>query len=80
MLGLLSELIDLMCHRYIRSGEELLQYGPESPYPSRCLVTVEGFGAYAAVRLGYPHPGPGAIRRDCIQRDATGQWFYRWDE
>lgn len=68
------EFFDLMRHRYIRSGDTLSLYLSSGGFIS-CNVTVEGWGKYAAVRVGQ-----GAIRRDQIRKDKNGHWFYRYDE
>lgn len=66
----MKPILDLLLHRYIRTGEALLLDGRETN-----PVTVEGWGKYAAVRVG-----DGVIRRDGIRKDAGGRWLYRFDE
>ena len=70
------ELLDLLLHRYIRTGEALTLYSADCPGGAICQhVKVQGFGKYAAVLLNV-----GAIRRDGIKRDENGMWFYRYVE
>lgn len=67
-------ILDLLMHRYIRTGEPLLIYrGDHQPICQS--VKVEGWGKYAAVLLNV-----GAIRRDQIRKDALGNWFYRYSD
>lgn len=71
-------ILDLLLHRYIRSGDMLTIYHGNSPTPSASYrVRVQGFGKYAAV---FPTGcSSGAIRRDGIRKDANGNWRYRYD-
>lgn len=70
LMASMRQMTESLLHRYIRTGEALMLDG-ELTGP----VTVEGWGKYAAVRVG-----AGAIRRDGIRRDERGRWFYRFDE
>ena len=70
-------LLDLLLHRYIRSGDMLYTYNRGSSEPASYKVRVDGFGKYAAV---FPANGDyGAIRRDGITKNADGNWCYRFD-
>ncbi len=68
-------ILDLLFHRYIRTGETVLTYHGDNPTPTRHVVRLEGAGKYACVRAGAD-----GIRRDLITRDAAGNWFYRFDD
>jgi hypothetical protein len=69
-----KELFDVAMHRYIWTGEALTMQDGEARTICR-HVKVEGWGAYAAVRLNV-----GAIRRDCIHKDENGNWLYRYSD
>ena len=70
-------ILDLLLHRYIRTGDMLTTYNRGNPKPaSTYSVVVQGFGRYAAV---LPRGSQyGAIRRDGIKKDAAGKWVYRY--
>lgn len=67
-------LLDLLLHRYIRTGDTVFLYSADGSMRGQYRVTVEGWGKYAAVRVGI-----GAIRRDCI-RWKGGRWSYQYGE
>lgn len=71
-----DEWIDLLTHRYIRTGEIVHLYQGYEPKHRSSRVTV-GWGKYAAVRTDVPYE---VIRRDGIRRDADGKWVYRYDD
>jgi hypothetical protein len=70
-----SIIASLLPQRYIRTGDTITLYGGGRAGPSSHRVTVEGWGKYAAVRVGIA-----AIRRDVIRRDESGNWFYRYED
>lgn len=72
-----DEWIDLITHRYIRTGEIVHLYQGYEPKHRSSRVTV-GWGKYAAVRVD-DNPVE-VIRRDCIHMDADGKWVYRYDD
>lgn len=68
------EIIDLLLHRYIRSGESVLLYSPGKDGCDERVVKVEGWGKYAAVKIGL-----GYIRRDCIRKKGPN-WVYHYED
>lgn len=68
------EILDLILHRYIRTGESVLLYWPDKEGFEERIVRVDGWGAYAPVKIGV-----GYIRRDCIRKEGPN-WVYHYED
>lgn len=74
------ELIDLVLHRYVRNGDRIRLYAADGSFITETWAKLEGWGAYAAVRLREGNPAV-AIRRDGFKWSPRFCcFFYKYDE
>jgi len=80
MAEILRELIGLVLHRYVRDGDRIRLYDANGAFITETWAKIEGWGAYAAVRLRDGNPYT-AIRRDLFRwSERFCCWSYQYDE